>query len=189
MYNHFVCQLTDARLMDVNKQYKKHLDYINEQHNFIILQSLHGGNYSTEMHQSMLPENLQHIHENLCFNSGIRSSKPYRRTRPINFTNKKIQLCQDCGGAFSLKDGSAELSCVNCGRIKILDGTAFAMQKTYNARITTRKYTFKYRLHKLLDSCYYPAKLYPSQIDEACCIFEHRQTRLPKQICYPFCDL
>ena len=23
MYNHFVCQLTDARLMDKNKKYKK----------------------------------------------------------------------------------------------------------------------------------------------------------------------
>ena len=72
------------------------------------------------------------------------------------------------------------------GRIEILDGTAFAMRKTYNARQTRKKYTFKHRLHKLLDSCYYPAKLYPSQIDEACCIFEHIQNRLPKQICYPF---
>ena len=36
MYNHFVCQLTDARLMDINKKYKKHLDYINKQHKFII---------------------------------------------------------------------------------------------------------------------------------------------------------
>ena len=26
MYNHFVCQLTDARLMDKNKQYKKNID-------------------------------------------------------------------------------------------------------------------------------------------------------------------
>ena len=60
------------------------------------------------------------------------------------------------------------------------------MRKTYNARQTTKKYTFKYRLHKLLDSCYYTAKLYPSQIDEACCIFEHIQDRLPKPICYPF---
>ena len=59
------------------------------------------------------------------------------------------------------------------------------MRKTYNVRKTTRKYTFKYRLNKL-DSCYYRAKLYPSQIDEACCIFEHIQDRLPKQICYPF---
>ena len=106
--------------------------------------------------------------------------------RPINFTNKKIQSCQDCGGKFSLKDGSAELICENCGRIKILDGTAFKMRKTYNARQTTKKYTFKDRLHKLLDSCYYPEKLYPSQIDEACCIFEHIQDRLPKQIRYPF---
>ena len=60
------------------------------------------------------------------------------------------------------------------------------MRKTYNARRTTKKYTFKYRLHKLLNSCYYPAKLYPSQIDEACCIFEHIQDKLPQQICYPF---
>ena len=81
---------------------------------------------------------------------------------PINFTNKKIQSCQDCGDKFSLKDGSAELTCVICGRIEILDGTAFAMRKTYNARQKTKKYTFKYRLHKLLDSCYYPAKFYPS---------------------------
>ena len=168
--------------MDVNKQYKKHLDYINKPHNFIILRSLHDGDYKTEMKRSMILENVQHIHENLCFKSGIRPSNPYRRMRPINFTNKKIQSCQDCVGKFSLKDGSAELTCVNCGRIEILDGMVFAMRKTYNAHRTTRKYTFKYRLHKLLDSCYYPAKLYPAQIDEACCISEHIQDRLPQQI-------
>ena len=186
MHNHFVCQLTDARLMDLNKQYKKHFDYINNQHNFIVLRSLYDRDYKTELTRSMILENLQHIHENLCFESGIRPSKPYIKMRPINFTNKKIQSCQDCGGKFSLKDGSAELICENCGRIKILDGTAFAMRKTYNVRRTTKKYPFKYRLYKLLDSCYYPAKLYPFQIDKACCIFEHIQDRLPKQICYPF---
>ena len=71
--------------------------------------------------------------------------------QPIDFTNKKIKSWQDCGGDFSLKDDSAELTCVNCGRIEILEGTAFAMRKTYNGRRTTRKYTFKYRLNKLLD--------------------------------------
>ena len=70
--------------------------------------------------------------------------------------------------------------------LKILDGTAFAMRKTYNGRRTRRKYTFKYRLHKLLDSCYYPTKLYPAQIEGANCIFEHIQDKLPKKICYPF---
>ena len=185
MYNHFVCQLTDARLMDVNKKCKKRLNSINKQHNFIVLRSLNDGDYEDEMKRSMILENLHHIHENLCFESGIRPSNPYKRVRPINFTNKKIQSCQDCGDKLSLKDGSAELTCVNCRRIEILDGTAFKMQKTYNARRTTRKYTFKYRLHKLLDNCYYPAKLYPSQIDEAYCIFEHIQDRLPQQICYP----
>ena len=109
---------------------------------------------------------------------------------PINFTNKKIQSCQDCGGKFSLEEGSAELVCVNCARIKILDGTAFLMRKTYNPHTKTktkpRQYVFKYRLQKLLDNCRYSVKLYPSQIEEACCMFEHIQNRLPKQICYPF---
>ena len=71
MHNHFVCQLTDARRMDVNKQYKKYLDYINNQHNFIVLRSLYIEDYETQMKRSMLLENLQHIHENLCFESRI----------------------------------------------------------------------------------------------------------------------
>ena len=186
MYNHFVCQLSDTRLMDKNNKYKKHLDYIDKQHNFIILHSLQSGNYETEINRSMILENLQHIHESFCFESGIRASNPYRGMQPIDFTNKKIKACQDCGGVLSLNNDSAELTCVNCGRIEILDGTAFAMRKTYNVRKTTRKYTFKYRLHKLLDSCYYPTRLSHYQIEEANCIFEHIQDKLPKKICYPF---
>ena len=59
MFNHFVCQLSETRLMDVNKKYKKHLNFIDKQHNFIILRSLHGGrNYETEMNRSMILENL-----------------------------------------------------------------------------------------------------------------------------------
>ena len=91
MYNHFVCQLTDARLMNVNKKYKKQLDYINKQHNFIVLRSLNGGDYETEMNRSMIPEKLQHIDEILCFESGIKPSNPYRGMRPVDFTNKKIK--------------------------------------------------------------------------------------------------
>ena len=79
MYNHFVCQLTDARLMDKNKQYKKRLNSIDNQHKFIVLRSLYVEDYETQMKRSMLLENLQNIHENLCFKSGINPSKPYRR--------------------------------------------------------------------------------------------------------------
>ena len=117
MNNHFVRQLTDARLMAKNKQYIKQFNCINKQHNFIVLRALHGEDYETEMHRSMLLENLQDIHENLCFESGINSSKPYRGMWPIDFSNKNIKSCQDCGGKFSLEDGSAELTCVNCVRI------------------------------------------------------------------------
>ena len=90
MYNHLVCQLTDASLMDVNKKHKQELNSINKQHKFIFLRSLHDGDYKTEMKRSMLLENLQHIHENLCFESGIKPSKPYRM-RPIECINKKKQ--------------------------------------------------------------------------------------------------
>ena len=142
------------------------------------------------MHRAMLLEKLQHIHENLCLDSKIKPPMPYKEMRPINFTNKNIQSCQDCDGKFSLEEGSTELVCVNCGRIEILDGTAFLMLKKYNPQTKTktrpRLYTFKYRLYKLLDSWRYPVKLYPSQIEEACCRFEHIENRLPKQICYPF---
>ena len=56
----------------------KQLNYINKQHNFIVLRALYGDDYETEMHRLMLLEKLQHIHENLCFESGIRPSNPYR---------------------------------------------------------------------------------------------------------------
>ena len=158
MNKHFLCQLTDAVLVTNNKEYVKQLKRINNKHNFVVLQALYGSDYETEMYRSMLLEKLQHIHENLCFESRIIPPNSYREIRLIDFTNKKIQSCQDCGGKFSLEEGSAELVCVNCGRIEILDGTAFAMQKTYNKPTKTRQYTVKYRLQKLLDSFRYPAK-------------------------------
>ena len=186
MNKHFLCQLTDAVSMTNNKQYVKQLNCINNKHNFIVFRTLYGNYYETEMHRSMLLEKLQHIHENLRFKSKINPPNPYREMWPIDFTNKKIQSCQDCGDKFSLEKGSAELVCVNCARIEILDGTAFAMRKTYNKPTKTRQYMFKYRLQKLLDNCRYPVKLYPSQINEAYCIFEHIENRLPKEISYPF---
>ena len=148
MNKHFLCQLTDAVRMTNNKdtkQYMKQLNCINNKHNFIVLRTLYGDDYETEMHRSMLLENLQHIHENLCFRSRTKPPNPYRELWPIDFTNKNIKSCQGCGGKFSLEEGSAELVCVNCARIEILDGTAFLMRKTYNThtKSKSRLYTFK----------------------------------------------
>ena len=89
MYNHFVCQLSNARLMDLKKKYKKQLNDIDKQHKFIILHTLHDRNYETEINRSMLLEKLCHIYETLCFATGIKASKPYRGRKPISFTNKK----------------------------------------------------------------------------------------------------
>ena len=138
MNKHFLCQLTDVVSMTNNKQYVKQLKRINKQHNFIVLQALYGDHYETEMHQALLLENLQHIHENHCFESRTKPPNPYREMWPVDFTNKNIKLCQDCGGKFSLEEGSAELVCVNCARIEILDGTAFLMRKTYNTHTKTK---------------------------------------------------
>ena len=74
MYNHFVCQLSDTRLMVATSgKYKAQLNSIDKQHNFIILRSLYDGNYETEKNSSMILEKLHHIYESLCFESGIRA--------------------------------------------------------------------------------------------------------------------
>ena len=55
MYNHFVCQFSDTKFMDVNKKIqKKQLNSIDKQHNFIILRSLYDWNYETEIHRSIV---------------------------------------------------------------------------------------------------------------------------------------
>ena len=160
MNKRFFYQLTDAERMTNNEQYMKQLKRINIRHKFIVLRTLHGDDYETEMHRAILLEKLQHIHESLCVKSKIKPPNPYKEMCPINLTNKNIQSCQDCGGKFSLEEGSAELVCVNCARIEVLDGTAFLIRKTYNTHSKTksRQYTFKYRLQKLLDNCRYPVK-------------------------------
>ena len=129
MNKHYVCQIKNASLMTKNKQYLNQLNCINKQHNFIVLRALYNEYYEAEIKRSMLLEKLQQIHETLCLKSGKSPSKPYKEMRPKNFANKKLQSCQDCGFKFSLENNSAELTCLNCGRLEILDGTAFAMKK------------------------------------------------------------
>ena len=95
--------------MDANKKYKKQLDYIDNQHKFIIRRTLHCGNYETKMNRSMILEKLHLIYESLCFTSGIKASKPYRKRKPNGFTNKKIKSYQYCGDSFYSRNTSAEL--------------------------------------------------------------------------------
>ena len=145
-------------------------------------------NSVSELVSKGILEKLHLIYENLCFATGVKAAQQYHEEKPA-FTNERIKACQEYGGAFSLKCGSAELTCVNCGRIEILDGTAFAPQKPYNVSKKsrpTRKYTFKYSLNRFLDDCkFLPTQLTPKHIDEANCIFEHIEGQLPNKISYP----
>ena len=98
------------------------------------------------MRRSSILERLYLIYKNLSFATGGKAAQQYHEEKPA-FTNERIKACHECGGAFSLKSGSAELTCMNCGRIEIFDGTAFAPQKPYNVSKKskpTRKCTFKY---------------------------------------------
>ena len=75
----------------------------------------------------------------------------------------------------------------DCGRIELLDGTAFAPQKPNNVNKATKKYTFKYTLNRLLGNCsLLPTQLFPDQIDKANRVFEHIESELPDKISYPF---
>ena len=137
VYKHVSTQLSCARRMDENKELNAQLD---KQHKFIILRSLTSYDYKSQMRRSNMLEKLYLINENLCFATGEKTAQQYHEKKPA-FKNKKIKACQECGGAFSLKSGSAELTCVNWGRIEILDGTAFTPQKPYNVSKTTKRNT------------------------------------------------
>ena len=52
VYKHFSSQLSNARRMDKKKKFKAQLDLLDKQHKFVILRSLTGFNYESQMHRS-----------------------------------------------------------------------------------------------------------------------------------------
>ena len=121
VYKHFSTQLSCDRRMDEKKEFNAQLDLPDKQHKFIIQRSLTGYDYKSQMHRSSMLEKLYLINENLCFATRDEAAQQYHEKKPA-FTNKRIKACKECGGTFCLESGSAELTCVNCGRIEILDG-------------------------------------------------------------------
>ena len=141
VYEYFSTPLFYARRMDKKKQFHAQLDLLDKQHKFIILRSLIGCDYKSPMHRSSMLEKLYLIYENLCYTAGVKAEQKYYEEKNVwmkKRMNERIKACQECGGAFCLESGSAELTCANCRRIEILDGTAFALQKPYNARKRNR---------------------------------------------------
>ena len=73
--------------------------------------------------------------------------------------------------------------CIKCGRIELIDGTAFVCQQTKNNK--TRKYTFKYALNKFINK--YKDIITPltnEQINTANTIFEQIEYHLPEKVSY-----
>ena len=64
VYKHFTSQLSDAKRMDKKKKLNAHLDLLDKQHKFIILRSLTGYDYKSQMHRSNMLEKSHQIYEN-----------------------------------------------------------------------------------------------------------------------------
>ena len=93
-----------------------------------------------------------------------------------------------CGGSFCSRNTSEELFCIKCGRIELIDGTAFVCQQTKNnKKAKTRKYTFKYTLNKLINEYKdFITPLTNEQINTANIIFEQIEYDLPEKVSYQF---
>ena len=134
------------------------------------------------MHRPGILERLYLIYENLSFIYKQKAAQKYHGMKKR--MDERIKACQECGGAFYSESDSAELTCVDCGRIEILDGTAFAPRIRYNVTRTTKKCTFKYVFNRLNDDCKFlplETQLSPNQIYEVNRIFEHIEYQLPKK--------
>ena len=89
VYKHFSTQLSNARRMVEKKEFNAQLDLLDKQHKFIILRSLTGYNYKSQMHRPNMLERLYLINKNLCFATREKAAQQYHEEKP-SFTNKRI---------------------------------------------------------------------------------------------------
>ena len=92
--------------MDKKNEFNSHLNEIDKQHKFIILRSLAGYDYKSQILRSSILEKLYLTYEFLCFTTGKKAAPQYFKTK--TFTKRmdeRIKTCQECGGAFSLESG------------------------------------------------------------------------------------
>ena len=186
----FVNQLAEVRAMDVAGQYKKQLNKIEVEYQFILLRSL--DLFHKEM-RANLPERLHLIKEKLDDTAGEFT---YRTNLPFTNWNWNNKICRHCR-KMSLKPMPAtnELCCENCGILETLDGAYFDYNELYKCgdykvvkqRSTRRRYTFSYYLEnqrKILTANGHTLSF--ETIGKANELFETIEEHLPKRISLPF---
>ena len=191
----FDTHLAEARRLDRGHKYTKQLNKLDKQHKFILLRSTYGGNYETEMRQSLLVDRLFLICEKL-------HPRPVARldTKPIFTPNNRLKRCPNCKANLSCCKIRGELCCTQCGLLEAIFGAIFDLQCLYtNYKYQTRpktrstkKYNFRYYLNRALEA-HRPglghtggALLSNDQISQTIDTFAFIESYLSKRISYPF---
>ena len=123
----FANQLAQVRAIDVEGKYKKQLNELEVEYQFILLRSL--DLFHKEMRRANLPERLHLIKEKLDDKAGEFT---YRTNLPFTNWNWNNKICRQCR-KLSLKPmpATGELCCENCGILETLDGAYFDYDELY----------------------------------------------------------
>ena len=188
----FADELAQVRAKDVDGEYKKELDELEVEYQFILLRSL--VLFHKEMRSGSLPERLHEIKENLTDTVGTFT---YQTNLPTTNWNWNNIICKQCRKT-SLKPMPAtnELCCEICGVLETLDGAYFDSEELHKCgndfkivkqRRTRRKYSFmRYMENQRKIITTNGHKLSFETINKANEIFERIEEYLPKRISTPF---
>ena len=149
----FADELAQVRAKDVNGEYKKELNELEVEYQFILLRSL--TLFHKEMLRAKLPDRLYEIKENLTDTVG---SFTYQTNLPDTNWNWNNFICKQCHKK-SLKPmpTTNELCCEICGALETLDGAYFNDEELHKCgddfkivkqRHSRRKYSFMRYMEK-----------------------------------------
>ena len=189
----FADELAQVRAKDVDGEYKKELDELEVEYQFILLRSL--VLFHKEMLRAKLPESLNEIKEKFTDTVGTFT---YQTNLPATTNwNWNNIICKKCRKT-SLKPmpTTNELCCEICGVLQTLDGAYFDDEELHKCgndfkivkqRRTRRKYNFmRYMENQRKIITTNGHKLSFEIINKANEIFERIEEYLPKRISTPF---
>ena len=187
----FADELAQVRAKDVKGKYKKRLNKLEVEYQFILLRSL--TLFHKEMLRSKLPDRLHEIKENLTDTVGTFT---YQTNLPDTNWNWNSIICKQCHKK-SLKPmpTTNELCCEICGALETLDGAYFDYEELHKCgdfkivkqRRTRRKYNFRRYMENqrkiIITNGHTLSFETIGKVNE---IFERIEEHLPKRISTPF---
>ena len=187
----FADELAQVRAKDVKGKYKKRLNKLEVEYQFILLRSL--TLFHKEMLRSKLPDRLHEIKENLTDTVGTFT---YQTNLPDTNWNWNSIICKQSHKK-SLKPmpTTNELCCEICGALETLDGAYFNYEELHKCgdfkivkqRRTRRKYNFRRYMENqrkiIITNGHTLSFETIGKVNE---IFERIEEHLPKRISTPF---